>query len=84
MALFGKENRDRNDRFESQEIRAAIEEPPRIEREGLDKEAVPAGRGRRGQCVSRQGQPGYRQAELRRNRPRRWSGRRRNRSAETR
>jgi cytoskeletal protein CcmA (bactofilin family) len=42
MALFGKENRDRTDRFESQEIRAAIEEPPRIEREGLDKEAVPA------------------------------------------
>jgi len=42
MALFGKETRDRNDRFESQEVRTAIEEPPRLEREGLDKEAVPA------------------------------------------
>jgi cytoskeletal protein CcmA (bactofilin family) len=42
MALFGKENRDRNDRFESHEIRTAIEEPPRIERENLDKEAIPA------------------------------------------
>jgi cytoskeletal protein CcmA (bactofilin family) len=43
MALFGKENRDRNDRLDSQEIRNAIEEPPRLERESLDKEAVPAG-----------------------------------------
>ncbi len=45
MALFGKENRDRNDRsdrFESQEVRAAIEEAPRLERNGLDNEAVPA------------------------------------------
>lgn len=42
MALFGKDNRDRNDRFDSQEVRAAIEEAPRIERDGLDKEAVPA------------------------------------------
>jgi cytoskeletal protein CcmA (bactofilin family) len=42
MALFGKENRDRTDRFESQEVRAAIDEAPRIERDGLDKEAVPA------------------------------------------
>ena len=42
MALFGKENRDRNDRFDSQEVRAAIEEAPRIDRDGLDKEAVPA------------------------------------------
>ena len=42
MALFGKENRERNDRFDSQEVRAAIEEPPRIERDGLDKEAIPA------------------------------------------
>ena len=42
MALFGKENRDRNDRFDSQEVRAAIEEAPRIERDALDKEAVPA------------------------------------------
>lgn len=41
MALFGKENRDRTDRIDSQEIRTAIEEPPRIGREGLDKEAVP-------------------------------------------
>jgi cytoskeletal protein CcmA (bactofilin family) len=42
MALFGKENRDRNDRFESQDVRAAIEAPPRLEREGLDKDVVPA------------------------------------------
>jgi cytoskeletal protein CcmA (bactofilin family) len=41
MALFGKENRDRNDRLDSQEIRNAIEEPPRIERKGLDEEPVP-------------------------------------------
>ncbi len=41
MALFGKENRDRPDRFDTQEIRTAIEEPPRIERDSLDKDAVP-------------------------------------------
>jgi cytoskeletal protein CcmA (bactofilin family) len=41
MALFGKENRDRHERFERDDARAVTEEPPRIEREGLEHDAVP-------------------------------------------
>ena len=41
MALFGKENRDRHDRFDREEPRAISEEPPRVERDVIDREPGP-------------------------------------------
>ena len=42
MALFGKENRDRHDRFEREETRVTADEPPRRERPILEGELVPS------------------------------------------
>jgi cytoskeletal protein CcmA (bactofilin family) len=42
MALFGKENRDRHDRFERDETRALVEEPLRKERDVLDPGTLPS------------------------------------------
>jgi cytoskeletal protein CcmA (bactofilin family) len=42
MALFGKEGRDRHDRFEREETRVAGEEPARKEREFMSRETIPS------------------------------------------
>jgi cytoskeletal protein CcmA (bactofilin family) len=43
MAIFGKENRDRHDRFDREENRVVADEPPRVERQTGDREPVAAG-----------------------------------------
>lgn len=45
MALFGKENRDRHDRFDREEARSAGDEAPRTERAILPDEDKPAAAG---------------------------------------
>ena len=41
MAIFGKENRDRHDRFDRDETRVSVDETPRIDRDALEREPMP-------------------------------------------
>ena len=41
MALFGKENRDRHVGLERDELRVVSEEPPRLDRESLERDTIP-------------------------------------------
>jgi cytoskeletal protein CcmA (bactofilin family) len=41
MALFGKENRDRHDRFDRDETRVSADEPSHVDRDVADREPTP-------------------------------------------